>query len=60
MKENSRLKGIVALLVEKHGIRAPSVVRHEALRARQSGDIERATEWLEASRLAEIAFTEDL
>jgi hypothetical protein len=60
MSEKSRLNGIASLLLEKHGIRAASAAQHEALRARQNGDIERAEEWAEVARLIDGALASDL
>jgi hypothetical protein len=58
--DQSRLDGVTSLLLESHGIRAPSVARHEALRARQSGDGERAAEWAEIALRAEAALSSDV
>jgi len=55
MTAKSRLQGLTSLLLENHGIRAPSVARHEALRAWRNGDQERAAEWGEIALLAEAA-----
>jgi hypothetical protein len=60
MTEKSRLQGLASLLLEKHGIRAPSVAQHEALRARHGGDLERAAEWVEVSRLIETALATEI
>jgi hypothetical protein len=48
-----QIRNLVSLVVEKHGIRAPSVAQYEALRARHGGDLPRAAEWREVARLAE-------
>jgi hypothetical protein len=56
----SSLAGVTSLLLESHGIRAPSVARHEALRARQSGDLDRAAEWAEIALRAEAALSSDV
>ncbi|HZS81336.1 MAG TPA: hypothetical protein VFA50_00580 [Stellaceae bacterium] len=50
-----QLRNLVSLVIEKHGIRAPSVAQHTALRARRDGDLERAMTWDEVARLAEAA-----
>jgi hypothetical protein len=51
----SQARNLVSLLLEKHGIRAPAVAQHEALKAREKGDEERAETWAEAALLAEAA-----
>jgi hypothetical protein len=53
--QSNQARNLVSLLLEKHGIRAPAVAQHEALKAREKGDRERAVVWAEAALLAEEA-----
>ena len=53
MVENSQIRALVTLVIEKHGIRAATAAQYEALRARQSGDEERSRAWGEVARLVE-------
>jgi hypothetical protein len=55
MEHASQARGLVTLVLEKHGIRAPAVALHEALKARGSGDADRAETWTEVAKLAEDA-----
>jgi hypothetical protein len=55
MEYASQARNLVTLIIEKHGIRAPAVALHEALKARGNGDDDRAETWTEVAKLAEDA-----
>jgi len=56
-----QLHSLVALVLEKHGVKAPMVAQHNALKARRAGDETRAAKWDAVARLAEQALRlEDL
>jgi hypothetical protein len=57
---NDQVRNLVCLVIEKHGLKAPSYAQREALRARQNGDLERADTWSRVARSAEDALTGDL
>jgi hypothetical protein len=54
-QQANQIRNLVTLALEKHGVRAASFAQHEALKARNEGDAERATTWQEVARLAEEA-----
>jgi hypothetical protein len=45
MDELQQVHSVAALLVEKHGVRAVSVAKHKALKARHGGDVAAAHGW---------------
>jgi hypothetical protein len=55
MSYTDQARNLVTLVLEKHGVRAPAVALHEALKARGTGDTDRAAAWEEAAKLAEDA-----
>jgi hypothetical protein len=57
-QQADQLRNLVALTIEKHGIRAPSFAQHQALKARSDGDLARAATWDEVAQLAEGALRE--
>ena len=57
---SDQVRNLVCLVIEKHGLKAPSFAQREALRARQAGDVERADTWTRVARVAEDALTGDL
>ena len=54
-----QLRNLLALVIEKHGVRAPAVAQHNALKARHEGDAARAAAWDAVARLAEQALRRD-
>jgi hypothetical protein len=50
--QTDQVRNLVSLTLEKHGIRAPSVAQHQALKARSEGNAWRAETWEEVARLA--------
>lgn len=48
-----QVRNLVALVLEKHGIRASTVAQHQALKARSDGNTARAITWEEVARIAE-------
>jgi hypothetical protein len=45
MDELQQVHSVAAILVEKHGVRAVSVAKHKALKARHGGDVASAHGW---------------
>jgi len=52
ISQTDQVRNLVTLTLEKHGIRAPSVAQHQALKARSEGDVARAELWEEVAELA--------
>jgi hypothetical protein len=52
-----QIRNIASMLVDKHGLQAPSVAQLKALRFRQEGDEERALTWEDVARFAEECLT---
>jgi len=53
MDELQQVHSVAAMLIEKHGVRAPSVAKHNALKAQQMGDSASANGWLSVARAVE-------
>jgi hypothetical protein len=58
MAYTDQARNLLALMLDKHGIRTPTVAQHEALKAREKGDADRAAAWIEVAKLAEYALRE--
>ena len=48
-----QVRNIASMLVDKHGLQAPSVAQLTALRLRRDGDEDRALIWEDVARFAE-------
>ena len=52
-----QVRNIASMLVDKHGVQAPSVAQLTALRLRRDGDEERALIWEDVARFVEDTLT---
>ena len=57
---SDQVRNLVTLVMEKHGIRAASVARQQAFKAKSEGDIARAGTWEEVARVVDEALRESL
>jgi hypothetical protein len=51
--QTSQIRNLVALALDKHGVRAASFAQHEALKARNEGNAAREDTWQEVALLIE-------
>jgi hypothetical protein len=50
---DEEVRDLAAMLISKHGVRAPAFATHQALKARQDGDDRMADMWREIADIAE-------
>ena len=59
MDELQQVHSVAAMLVEKHGIRAISVAKYKALKARHGGDVASAHGWQSVASAAATLLSGD-
>lgn len=59
MDELQQVHSVAAMLIEKYGIRAMSVAKHNSLKARHGGDVESAHGWQSVASAAATLLSGD-